>query len=64
MNKFTVFVKESYSELMEKVSWPKWDQLAQSTMIVLGATVIITVLVKLMDLVANTSMNFIYNLFK
>ena len=64
MNKFTAFVKESYTEMMEKVSWPKWDQLAQSTMIVLGATVIITLLVKVMDLVANTSMNFIYSLFK
>ena len=64
MNKFTVFVKESYTEMVEKVSWPKWDQLTQSTMIVLGATIIITLLVKVMDLVANTSMNFIYSLFK
>lgn len=64
MNKFTVFVKESYTEMVEKVSWPKWDQLTQSTMIVLGATIIITLLVKAMDLVANTSMNFIYSLFK
>ena len=29
MNKFSVFVKESYKELMEKVTWPKWDQLQQ-----------------------------------
>lgn len=64
MNKFSVFVKESYKELMEKVSWPKWEQLQQSTMIVLGATLFITGIVALMDLVANGSMKFIYSLFK
>lgn len=64
MNKFTVFLKESYIEMMEKVSWPKWEQLTQSTMIVLGATLFITGLVWIMDLVANNSMKFIYSLFK
>ena len=64
MNKFTVFVKESYIEMMEKVSWPKWEQLTQSTMIVLGGTLFITGLVWIMDLVANNSMKFIYSLFK
>ena len=63
MNKFKVFVKESYKEMMEKVSWPKWEQLQQSTMIVLGATLFITAIVALMDLVANGSMKFIYKLF-
>ena len=64
MNKFTSFVKESYKEMMEKVSWPKWEQLQQSTMIVLGATIFITAIVALMDFVANGSMKFIYSLFK
>ncbi|MEO6669559.1 MAG: preprotein translocase subunit SecE [Ferruginibacter sp.] len=63
MNKFTIFVKESYKEMMEKVSWPKWEQLQQSTMIVLGATIFITAIVALMDFVANGSMKFIYKLF-
>ena len=64
MNKFTDFVKESYVEMTEKVSWPKWDQLTQSTMIVLGATLFITAIVGVMDFVANSSMKFIYSLFK
>ncbi|MFN0082636.1 MAG: preprotein translocase subunit SecE [Ferruginibacter sp.] len=64
MNKFTDFVKESYVEMTEKVSWPKWDQLTQSTMIVLGATLFITLIVGIMDFVANGSMKFIYSLFK
>ena len=64
MNKFTDFAKESYVEMTEKVSWPKWDQLTQSTMIVLGATLFITLIVGVMDFVANSSMKFIYSLFK
>jgi preprotein translocase subunit SecE len=64
MNKFTVFLKESYQELVERVSWPKWEQLQQSTMIVLGATLFITAIVAIMDFLASGSMKFIYSLFK
>lgn len=64
MNKFTAFVKESYQELVENVSWPKWEQLQQSTMIVLGATLFITAIVALLDFVSSGSMKFIYSLFK
>ena len=64
MNKFSVFVKDSYKEMVEKVTWPIWEQLQQSTMIVLGATLFITGLVFIMDLVAKNSMDFIYSLFK
>ncbi len=63
MNKFSVFVKESYREMVEKVSWPTWEQLQQSTMIVLGATLFMTAIVALMDFIANGSMKFIYSLF-
>ncbi len=42
MNKITTYLKDSYKELTEKVSWPTWTQLQQSTMIVLVATLVIT----------------------
>jgi preprotein translocase subunit SecE len=64
MNKFSAFIKESYEEMMEKVTWPKWEQLQQSTMIVLGATLVITAIVALMDFLSNGSLKFIYSLFK
>ena len=64
MNKITSYVKDSYKELVEKVTWPTWEQLQQSTMIVLGATLVITAVVGLMDFVANGSLKFIYSLFK
>jgi len=64
MSKATSFVRESYKELTEKVSWPKWDELQQSTIIVLGATLVITAMVALMDFIANGGMKFIYSFFK
>ncbi len=63
MNKFSAYLRDSYKELVEKVSWPTWEQLQQSTMIVLGATLFITALVALMDFVANGSLKFIYSLY-
>ena len=64
MNKVSNYFSESYKELLEKVTWPTWTQLQQSTMIVLGATLFITAIVGLMDFVANGSLKFIYSLFK
>ena len=65
MNKISTYFKESYKELTEKVSWPTWTQLQQSTMIVLVATLVITGLVWLMDLGAGGFLKLIYNqLFK
>jgi preprotein translocase subunit SecE len=65
MNKISIYFKESYKELTEKVTWPNWAQLQQSTMIVLVATLVITALVSLMDFAAGGALKFIYNqLFK
>lgn len=63
MNKITTYFKESYKELMEKVTWPTWSQLQQSTMIVIAATLVITALVGAMDFVTNVALKFIYNIF-
>ncbi|MDE3145617.1 MAG: preprotein translocase subunit SecE [Bacteroidota bacterium] len=64
MNKISTYFKESYHELVEKVSWPTWLQLQQSTVIVLVATVIITTMVWLMDFSSNQLLKLIYSLFK
>lgn len=64
MNKFSLFLKDSFKEMTEKVSWPTWEQLQQSTMVVLGATIFTIAMVALMDFIANGSMKFIYSLFK
>ncbi|MBI5858474.1 MAG: preprotein translocase subunit SecE [Sphingobacteriales bacterium] len=64
MNKITTYFRESYKELTEKVSWPTWTQLQQSTMIVLVATIVISFVVLGMDFVAGNGLKFIYNLLK
>jgi preprotein translocase subunit SecE len=48
---------------MDRVSWPKWSSLQQSTMIVIGATLLIIAIVALMDLISNNLLKFIYKLF-
>jgi len=63
MNRISNYFSDSFKELTEKVTWPTWQQLQQSTMIVLGATLLITGVVALMDFVASTGLNFIYKLF-
>ena len=63
MQKITTYFRESYKELMEKVTWPTWAQLQQSTMIVIVATLVITALVAGMDAVTNVALKFIYNIF-
>ena len=62
MNKVTNYFKESYKELMEKVTWPTWSELQQSTVIVLVATVLITLLVGVMDVSPDGILKFIYSL--
>ena len=61
MNKISNYFRDSYKELMEKVSWPTWPQLQQSTMIVLVATLVITGMVWVMDFAAGNILKFIYN---
>jgi len=64
MNKITTYIGESYKEMVEKVTWPTWVQLQQSTVIVLVATFLITAVVFLMDAVSKGALNLVYSLFK
>jgi len=62
MNKVATYFRDSYKELLEKVSWPTWTQLQQSTVIVLVSTLLITGIVWAMDLVAQWLLKLIYSL--
>ncbi len=61
MIKIANYFKDSYKELTEKVTWPTWPQLQQSTMIVIAATIIITMIVLLMDTIAGNGLKFVYD---
>ena len=49
MAKVTEYIKESYEELTEKVTWPTWSELQNSAVLVLVAAIIIALIVLLMD---------------
>ena len=57
------YIKESYDELMNKVSWPSWSELQSSSIVVAIATVIIALIIYVMDSAFSNVMNIFYGLF-
>ena len=53
-------IKESYNELVHKVSWPTKSELANSTVIVMVASIIMALVIWLIDLCINNIMHFVY----
>lgn len=60
--KLGTYIQEAYDELLHKVSWPSWDELQQTTMIVLVALLLVTTVVYGMDLGIKAVLTFIYNI--
>jgi preprotein translocase subunit SecE len=54
------YINESYSELVQKVSWPTRQELTSSAIVVLTASIILALLVWLMDKGFEIIMKFIY----
>jgi preprotein translocase subunit SecE len=49
MAAITEYIKESYIELTEKVTWPTWRELSNSAIVVLVAAIIIALVIFGMD---------------
>lgn len=62
MSKFGSYIQSAYDELIHKVTWPSWEELQQTTIIVLVALAIITLLIKGMDVVSSFVMSGLYGL--
>jgi preprotein translocase subunit SecE len=62
-NKVVNYIKESYDELMHKVSWPTWAELQGSAIVVSVATLIIAIIVFAMDEVFKNVLRQFYKLF-
>jgi len=62
-NKFVEYVKESYDELMHKVSWPTWSELQNSAVVVSVASLIIALVVFVMDKSFEEILKQFYSLF-
>lgn len=62
MDKVWLYIKESYQELMTKVTWPTWPNLLSSGRLVVVVTIMLAVIIFLMDLVSKQTLSVIYNL--
>ena len=61
--KIKEYVKESYDELMHKVSWPTFKELQGSALVVFVASLIIALVVFLMDISFENILKQFYKLF-
>jgi len=61
--KIQSYVKESYDELIHKVSWPTWSELQNSAIVVSVASLIIAMIVYLMDFSFQNLLELFYNNF-
>jgi preprotein translocase subunit SecE len=61
MAKLVQFIKESYEEMTQKVTWPTWGDLQNSAVLVLVASAIISLVIMAMDKGANFVLETFYN---
>jgi len=62
MERIVLYIKESYNELLNKVTWPTWSSLTSSTIVVLIASLIFALIIFVMDLISKGVLDFIYDL--
>ena len=60
MEKLTLYLKESYHELVKNVSWPTAAQLQESTTVVLVTAATLAILIFSMDLLCSVVFKNIY----
>jgi len=60
MNSLMTYLKESYSELSHKVTWPTLKELQNSSVLVLVATFIIAAIIYAIDAAFGQVLGFIY----
>jgi preprotein translocase subunit SecE len=64
MSKIGSYIENAYDELLHKVTWPTWEELQQTTGIVLAGVLLITMVIFLMDGVCETLFQLLYSAFK
>jgi len=58
------YFRETRDELVNKVSWPTWEELRESTWIVLVAFLLFALVIWALDSVLGVSLTQFYKLFK
>ncbi|MEM6842424.1 MAG: preprotein translocase subunit SecE [Bacteroidota bacterium] len=63
MNNVIEFIRASYYEMTEKVTWPSYSSLQRSSFLVLVASLIFALLIGVIDLGFENAMKWFYNAF-
>ena len=61
MDSIVLYIKESYNELVHKVTWPTWAALLSSTWLVIVGSVIIALTILVIDIIAKFGVTTLYN---
>jgi preprotein translocase subunit SecE len=64
MNKLKEYLKLSTDELVNKVTWPTWEDLQESTIIVMVASIVIALVIYAIDIVSSGALGFFYQIFQ
>ena len=63
MNKVSIFLRESMNEMRYKVTWPKYRDLQNSSVLVLVASVILALFIGIVDYSLENLMEWFYSAF-
>jgi preprotein translocase subunit SecE len=61
--KIVAYIKDSFDELLHKVTWPTWEELQNSAVVVAIASLIIALIVFGMDQFFSKLMSLFYDFF-
>ena len=62
MDKVRLYLRESYNELVHKVTWPTWASLQSNTILVIVASIIFALLILGMDAISKFATNLLYGI--
>jgi len=62
MESIKLYILESYNELLNKVTWPTWSALTNTTTVVIIGSVILSLIIFVMDIFSSGLTRAIYEL--
>ncbi|MCS6990373.1 MAG: preprotein translocase subunit SecE [Chitinophagales bacterium] len=64
MKRVREYFSDMYVEMTQKVSWPTWEELQESLVVVSVAILLLTFVVWIMNEISNLTMTTFYQLFR
>lgn len=64
MKRVRDYISASYEELVHKVSWPTWEELQDSTMLVLVSSILFSLAVAVTDFGLKEVLGLFYSIFE